>query len=308
MNATSRTLRSPRAALLHRLFPLACALLLGALAACAPRPSGPPAAEQPTSTAARSASSLLDGRPKSIVIVGYSTSYVWPQMLQELLDGHAGGRTYHVLNAVVGGSPVGRWIAEPGSEEYEETYGAMLRDFFGPDARLRGEAPEPSVALLQQSLQRTPTPATRLGPVSAADDAEGIRIGADAFEKLALQLRADGIEQVWIGTHIYKQGYEPEVGNERFALAALIERGHDFIFAGPDLWSRTLREHPEAFTEDGLHPNVDGSKLMAVAWYRAIAGEGAREDLVEQLMARPYDQPAIMRAYLEWRGGSDGGG
>ena len=64
--------------------------------------------------------------------------------------------------AVIGGSPMGRWIAAPESEDYQETYGAMLRDFFGPNARLRGDLPAPTVAIIQQSLQRTPTPETRL--------------------------------------------------------------------------------------------------------------------------------------------------
>ncbi len=57
--------------------------------------------------AAASRNTLLDGDEKSFVIVGYSTSYAWPAMLQDMLDEHAGGRRiYHVLNAVVGGSPV----------------------------------------------------------------------------------------------------------------------------------------------------------------------------------------------------------
>jgi len=250
------------------------------------------------------ATPLLDGSEKSLVLVGYSTSYVWPKMLQEMLDEHAGGeRVYHLLNAVIGGSPVGRWIASPESEDYQDTYGAMRRDFFGANARLRGEAPEPTVALLQQSLQRTPTPDTRLGPVTSAIDHRGIEIGADALEKLVSQLQEDGIERVYIGMHIYKQGYEPEVGNERFVLAALLHRGLDGVFAGPDVWSLTIAEHPEAFTEDGLHPNERGAKIMATAWYRALAGDDARQDVIDALEARSYDIDSIMHEYLEWRRG-----
>ncbi len=247
---------------------------------------------------------ILDGVEKSIVLVGYSTSYAWPGMLQEMLDQHSGGtRVYHLLNAVIGGSPVGRWIAGPESEDYQETYGAMSRDFFGPEARLRGTAPAPTVALLQQSLQRTPTPATRLGPVTAADDAAGIEIGADALEQLVMQLRDDGIEQVYIAMHIYKEGYEPEVGNERLALAALLHRGSEFIFSGPDMWSRTYREHPEAFTEDRLHPNERGAMIMAEAWYRTLAGGEARQGIIDALHERTYDVDAMMNAYLAWRRG-----
>jgi len=250
------------------------------------------------------ATPLLDGTEKSIVLIGYSTSYAWPVMLQEMLDEHAGGqRTYHLLNAVIGGSPMGRWIAPPDSEDYQATYGAMLRDFFGPDARLRGDLPAPTAAMLQQSLQRTPTPETRLGPVTAVDDKRGIEIGADALEKIAFQLLEDGIERVHIGMHIYKVGYEPEVGNERFALEALMQRGHDFIFEGPDVWSLTIREHPAAFTEDGLHPNELGAKIMAAAWYRALAGDDAREQIVEAMEARSYDIDALTNEYLTWRRG-----
>ena len=247
---------------------------------------------------------LLDGTTKSFVIVGYSTSYAWPTMLQDMLDEHAGGtRVYHLLNAVIGGSPVGRWIADSGSEDYLATYGAMRDDFFGATATLRGAAPTPTVAIVQQSLQRTPTPQTRLGPVTSVDDTRGIAVGADALEQLVAQLRADGIEQTYVAMHIYKEGYEPEVGNERFALAALLDRAHRDIHRGPDVWSLTIREHPEAFTEDRLHPNERGGKLMAEGWYRALAGEMARQEIIDAMHARSYDIDALMGAYLVWRRG-----
>ena len=250
----------------------------------------------------RNVTPLLDGSPKSLVVVGYSTSYAWPAMLQEMLDEHSGGeRVYHVLNSVIGGSPVGRWIAPPESTDYQDTYGAMEHDFFGPDARLRGAAPEPSVAILQQSLQRTPTPATRLGPVTSAMDDEGIEVGADALERLVTQLRNDGVERVYIGMHIYKEGFEPEVGNERFALDRLLDRGHESVLAGPDVWSLTIAEHPDAFTDDRLHPNERGSKIMAEAWYRSLAGDDARQHVIDAMHERTYDVDKMMGDYLAWR-------
>ncbi|MCZ6598673.1 MAG: hypothetical protein O7B99_13625, partial [Planctomycetota bacterium] len=65
--------------------PAALALAAGA---CAAVPTDPP---------------VLDGEAKSFVVVGYSTSYAWPGMLQDMLDEHSehmgGERVYHVLNA-----------------------------------------------------------------------------------------------------------------------------------------------------------------------------------------------------------------
>ena len=243
--------------------------------------------------------SLLDGREKSFVVVGYSTSFAWPAMLQDMLDEHARGRhIYHVLNAVVGGSPVNPWIAAQGSEAYERTIGAMQRDYFGANARLRVGAPAPTVALCQQSLQLT---RSRLGPVASIDDVEGIRIGADALETLATRLHDQGVERVFMATHIYKQGYEPQVGNERFALKELLSRGHDFISEGPDVWSLTVGEHPDAFTEDGIHPNERGMKIMAEAWYRAVAGADARQGTIDRMHRRTYDVGQMARDYLASR-------
>ncbi len=276
-----------------------------ALTACgAPDAADGSSADSDTPATVVQDAPVLDGTEKSLVIVGYSTSYAWPRMLQEMLDEHAGGqRTYHVLNAVIGGSPVGRWIADPSSGDYRDTYGAMRSDFFGGDARLLGAAPPPTVAILQQSLQRTPTPETRLGPVTSVDDARGIEIGADALQKLVDQLRADGIGQAFVGMHIYKEGFEPEVGNERFALEALLARGLPHVRRGPDTWSLTIAEHPGAFAEDRLHPNERGAKIMAEAWYRAIAGRQAQEGIIEAMRARDYDVDAMTDEYLAWRAG-----
>lgn len=252
-------------------------------------------------TGCATSGTLLDGREKSFVIVGYSTSYAWPDMLQDMLDQHAGGeRVYHVLNAVQGGAAVERWNADPGTQYYERTMTAMRNDFFGPEARLRGDAPQPTIALCQQSLQFT---RSLRGPIPSEADEEGIRIGADAFEKFAMRLRDTGIEEVYIGCHIYKKPVEPEVGNERLALAAVLERGHDFIFEGPDVWEPTRDEHPDAFTADGVHPNERGMKIMAEGWYRTVAGQNASEDIIAKMYKRHYDVDTMMVKYLDWRRG-----
>ncbi|MHC5063718.1 MAG: hypothetical protein ACYTG5_07075 [Planctomycetota bacterium] len=243
---------------------------------------------------------VLDGHEKSIVVVGYSTSYAWPDILQEMLDSHAGGeRIYHVMNAVQGGAPVQMWIEEPDHPQYERTMGAMRRDFWGEDARLLGGAPQPTVAICQQSLQYT-TGFPR-GPVTTEYDMVGAERGADDMEFMARRLRDLGVEQVHIAMHIYKKPVEPEVGNERIALKRLIERGRGYIYEGPDVWQSTFETFPESFSEDQLHPGELGNKLMAVGWYRALAGDDASEDIIARVMSTDYDIRAMMQRYLAWR-------
>jgi hypothetical protein len=271
------------------------AATLALLAAGCGRPGDETTAKPPIGTG----KSFLDGRERSLVIVGHSTSYVWPAMLQEILDAHSGGeRRVHVLNASVGGSPVSRWIAEERSDDYRETFGAMVRDFFGEDARLRGDAPSPTIALCQQSLQFT---GSSRGPIADAEDGGAVRAGADALEMLALRLHERGIEHVHIATHIYKESGEPEIGNERLALAALLDRGHEFVFAGPDLWARTRDAYPDAFNEDGVHPSPLGMKIMAEHWYRALAGDEARQDAVDRLYATEFDIETLMTDHINRR-------
>ncbi len=252
-------------------------------------------------TAPAGAVAVLDGREKSILVNGYSTSYAWPDMLQEMLDEHAGGqRVYHVLNSVIGGAPVESWIALPGTRDYTRTISAMERDFFGNSPLLRGEAPPPSIAICQQSLQLT---FDQRGPVKSQHDMVGAELGADAMEKLALMLREHGIDRVYIATHIYKNPVEPEVGNERVALRRLLSRGHGWIYAGPDVWAPTKAGYPDVFEDDGLHPNEKGMKIMAEGWYRTLAGRNVQENVIDRMWAREYDVNTMMREYLAWRRG-----
>lgn len=244
---------------------------------------------------------ILPEEEASVLVVGYSTSYAWPAKLQQMLDEHAGGeRRWHVLNAVVGGAPVEHWIAPEGDANHERTIGAMRRDFLDPNAHLRGGAPAPHLAICQQSLQLT---LDQRGPVKSEHDMVGAELGADALEEMALRLRDLGLETVVIGMHIYKRPVEPEVGNERIALARLMERGHGFIVEGPDTWTTTRDEFPDCFEDDGLHPNERGTKLMAEAWYRALLGSDADEAVIERMHDVPWDYRATMREFLAWRRG-----
>jgi len=244
---------------------------------------------------------VLDGEEKSILVNGYSTSYAWPDMLQEMLDDHAGGeRVYHILNAVIGGAPVESWIADPGTRDYERTIVAMERDFLGDEPRLRTDAPAPTVVICQQSLQLT---RDQRGPVKTEHDMVGAEMGADAMERLVERLQERGMETVFIAMHIYKKPVEPEVGNERIALDRLLARGIPGVHAGPDVWTPTYERFPECFEDDELHPNEIGMKIMAEGWYRALAGDEAKEEVVQRMWEREYDVDAMMREYLAWRRG-----
>ena len=241
---------------------------------------------------------VLDGREQSFVVVGSSGSYVWPQMLQDMLDEHVGGRVYHVNNASVSSSPVSNWTAEVGTQDYESTFGTMLRDYFGDEARLRSLAPSPSIALCQVTLQGT---VSHRGPVSSMVDKDGIRIGADALERLGTMLHEHGVERVYMAMHMYKDGFEPHVGNERLALRALLDREHDFVFEGPDVWSATIAEFPHAFGEDRQHLSERGMKIVAEAWYRTLAGSQASQAIIDRMHARTYDVEKLRRDYLRLR-------
>ena len=128
-------------------------------------------------------------------------------------------------------------------------------------------------------------------------------MGADALETMARRLQGLGLQRLYIGMHIYKGPVEPEVGNERLALAALLDRGLSYVYEGPDVWTPTRDRYPECFAADGLHPNELGMKIMAEGWYRTIAGPEARPDIIDRLHARDYDIETMMRAYIRRRRG-----
>ncbi len=223
---------------------------------------------------------VLDGNKKSFVVVGYSTSYQWPGILQKMLDEHAGKEgTYKMLNAAVSGSSVGKWLGITGEEHRQRTFDAMVNSYFEPGEKLEG-AHKPSVALLQQSLQFVYE--ERTDGIRSADDSERIKIGADAFMKLAGQIHDLGVETVFISTHIYKKPMEPAIENERYALREVLERDKKFIRAGPELWEPTKAVYPDGFREDTVHPNIIGARIMAIGWYKTLAGSAAKKSIIEK--------------------------
>ena len=63
-----------------------------------------------------------------------------------------------------------------------------------------------------------------------------------------------------------------------------------------------------AFTDDGVHPNERGMKIMAEGWYRTVAGRKVREDIIAKMHERDYDVVAMMSQYLAWRRGGQSRG
>jgi hypothetical protein len=231
---------------------------------------------------------VLDGSPKSFVVVGYSTSFIWPDMLQSMLDQHSGKTgVYHVLNGAVGGSPVVSWLH--GHKKYEKTYGKLLHDYLSDTGSKLEGRPVPAVALCQQSLQGAF--GERRAGIRGSDDAERIEHGADTFLRLADQLHTDGLKQVYIAAHIYKVTMESEIGNEQYALQALLDRKLDYVKAGPELWQPTKDAYPDGFSiADKVHPSVSGARIMAEGWYRALAGNQVKEDIVRAMYADPFPE------------------
>lgn len=214
---------------------------------------------------------LFDGEEKTLVFVGYSTSYRWPNILEHKINKAFDDEVvYHVMNAASGGAPVGTWVAEESSEDWQRSYGRMLRDWFLPiasrpnmEGRMRfGNIPKPTVALVQQSLQRT------CPIIQGPDDRANIVACADEMQKLVEALHRDGLELIFFATHIYKFTHEPQVEHEKYALDELLKRDLPYVWPGPELWRASKDRWPEIFTQpDQVHLNKLGDTLDAQRWY-----------------------------------------
>lgn len=220
------------------------------------------------------AGKLFDGNEKTFVFVGYSTSYRWPNILEQKINrDNENAIVYHVMNAASGGAPVGTWISDEDSQDWQRSYGRMLRDWFLPldsrpdmEGRMRfGNIPKPTVALLQQSLQRT------CPIIQGPDDRENIMTCADAMQELVEDLHRDGVELIFFATHIYKYTHEPLVEHEKYALDELLKRDLPYVWPGPELWRASQARWPEIFTQpDQVHLNKLGDTFDAEAWYELL--------------------------------------
>ena len=205
---------------------------------------------------------IFDGAEKVLVVNGYSTSFLWPLMLQRKLDRYfAGKRVLQIRDATKAGTPIAKWI--------DVSTGRPLPAWNTVRKALSG-APKnvPRIVLAQQSLQWAF--GERKVGITGPEDAERIGRGADVLAKYAGQLRKDGATLVFIATHIYKHPMEPAIGHERLALAELLRREGHGVLAGPDLWEPTRKLYPKAFDGDKVHPNSIGSEVMAQKWFECL--------------------------------------
>jgi hypothetical protein len=231
-------------------------------------------------------SEYLTGAPTTFLVFGDTDSFVWPTMLQDLLDRHARGGVYHVINA----------SSSAGAKDWSDP--DALRELLAGALREHDEQ-APRVALCQVSLRGI---GDERGPVKSEHDMLGAEKGADALERLATALHALGVEHVLFATSPYRQGADPELRLERVALERLLARGHDFVAAGPELYEPTRRYFPDAYAADEHELNEFGIKLLGEEWYRFLAGPEAREELVEALYARDYDVDVIDASHAVRRG------
>lgn len=205
---------------------------------------------------------IFDGRPRVVVVNGYSTSFHWPALLQTKLDRHFGDkRVLTVKSATKGGTPIAGWLNVKTGEPLRPWLG-VLRPM------LQDSVNTPVILLAQQSLQGVF--GSRREGIRDANDKEHIRQGGDALEKYVRLLKKDGADLVFVAMHIYKHPMEPQIGNERLALAELMKRKIPNVVAGPDVWEPTKKLYPKAFARDLVHPNALGAELMAQKWFETL--------------------------------------
>ena len=208
---------------------------------------------------------IFSGEPRLVIVHGYSTSAHWWAFLQRKIDRYVDGpdkRLVEVQLCNKGGTPIAKWMNVPTGERSD----AWKRQFTPMIQAEKGK--RPVIVLAQQSLQFL-YPERRAG-IRNAEDKERIQMGADAIETYANTILEDGASAVVVGMHIYKIGMEPEIGNERLALDAYMKRNPKNVFAGPDTWEPTSKQHPLAFDTDKVHPNFIGAEMMAHYWFEAL--------------------------------------
>ncbi len=216
---------------------------------------------------------IFSGEPRLLIVHGYSTSAHWWAFLQRKIDRYTEGpekRAVEVQLCNKGGTPIARWM-DIQSNERSDAWKQMLTPMIQAEKGKR-----PVIVLCQQSLQWAYAEGRRAG-IRSKEDHQRIVRGADVLQQYGKLVLDDGAAAVVIGMHIYKLGMEPEIGNERLALAELMRRKPARIYAGPDVWTPTSRQHPLAFDSDKVHPNYIGAEMMAHYWFEALLNREGRQ-------------------------------
>jgi len=209
---------------------------------------------------------IFSGEPRLLVVHGYSTSQHWWAFLQRKIDRYSGGADGRVVEVGLcnrGGTPIAKWM-DLDSGQRTNAWTEMLTPMIEAE---RGK--RPVIVLAQQSLQFV-YPGDRRQGIRNAQDEERIKTGGDVIQRYAELILEDGAAAVVIGMHVFKHNMEPEIGNERLALAALMNRNPTGIESGPDTWEPTRQHFPLAFDRDRLHPNFIGAEIMAHCWFDAL--------------------------------------
>ncbi len=250
---------------------------------------------------------IFSGEPRLLIAHGYSTSAHWWAFLQRKIDRHMGGpdkRTVEVQLCNKGGTPIAKWM-DVKTGKPSPAWRQMLTPMIHAEQRKR-----PVVVLCQQSLQWAF--ADRRAGIRNAGDAVRIRRGADIIGQYGKQILDDGAAAVFVAMHIYKVSMEPEIGNERLALAHLLKRNPKRIFAGPDVWTPTSKQHPLAFDRDKVHPNYIGAEIMSHYWFATLlkhdglkVPEWSRQEMDEAITGKPLGvtrgRDTFTRLLKEWR-------
>jgi hypothetical protein len=206
---------------------------------------------------------ILDGKPKAIIVNGYSTSFQWPRVLQRKLDRYFNGQSpVKVESAVASGSPIAKWM--------DVTSGQPLAPWSRElKPRLDAAGERPTIVLCQQSLQWA-YGKDRTQGIPGPDDVERIRQGADVLEKYVRHLQQDGADLVIVAMHIYKHDMEPSIGNERLALAEALQRKIPNFESSPDVWTPSKEVFPWGFARDQHHPGDSLVEIMAQCWFETL--------------------------------------
>jgi hypothetical protein len=250
---------------------------------------------------------IFSGEPRLLIVHGYSTSAHWWAFLQHRIDRHMGGPDRRVVEVQLcnkGGTPIAKWM-DVTTGERSAAWKQMLTPMIQAE---RGK--RPVVVLAQQSLQWVY--GERSVGIRNKEDGERIRHGAAAVKRYANLILDDGAEEVIIAMHIYKEGMEPEIGNERLALAKLMTRKPTRLHAGPDVWTPTEKHYPLAFDRDKRHPNFIGAEIMAHHWFAALLGhdglqvpDWSRQEMEAAIANKPLgltrDGATFRRLLTEWR-------